>query len=53
MPIGTLTVILRLMPSSPEPWQLLHGESINLPFPLHVGQAVTWTYMAKPALRMF
>src|ERR1035437_5698094 len=53
MPMGTLTVILRRFLTSPEPWQLLHGESISLPFPLHVGQTLTCTYVAKPALRIF
>src|SRR3972149_2992613 len=53
MPTGILTVILRRFFTSPEPRQLLQGDSINLPFPLHVGHGVTWTYMAKPVFLMF
>jgi hypothetical protein len=46
-------LIFRRLRTSPDPLQLLHGDSIILPLPLHVGQVVTCTYMAKPLLRMF
>src|SRR3972149_3159748 len=47
MPTGIFTVMVRRFFTSPEPWQFLQGESMILPCPLHVGQGVPWTYMAK------
>src|SRR5512136_581056 len=52
MPTGIFTLILRFLLTNPVPRQFLQGESIKVPFPLHVAQGVTWTYIAKLLCRM-
>src|SRR5512139_2157622 len=53
MPSGILTVMVRRLLTTPAPWQLLQGESIICPLPLHTGQGTTCTNIVKPPFLMF
>src|SRR5512136_61094 len=44
--------MVRRLLTTPVPRQFLHGESMSLPLPPHVGQGVTWTYIAKLLFRI-